>query len=1159
MLAIANIKAQIFTKITEGPIVHDSCNSYYASWGDYDNDGDIDLYLPMLSGSPTNILVKNYMYQNNCNGDFTQIKAIPGGLVTEPNLGTGSYWIDYDNDGNLDLYVWASRKAEINNSLFKNNGNGSFIKVSNAITSFNKGAIVPWADYDNDGHLDVFIDDTSLFKSDGNGDFIQITPSPLYFDPTKRIRFNGSWADYDNDGYMDLLVITSISTWGWDTYLFMYHNNGNGIFTLDTLAPYIKQWYSNYGCAWADYDNDMDLDLWVNGNSGPGQPAYDHLYQNNGDGTFIKITTGPVVNTSAICQAGAAWADYDNDGDLDLFVPNFGQNLLFDNNADGTFTRNTTEIIVNDVIAESYGACWADYDNDGYMDLFVNNGWANASNFLYKNTIYQNNGNGNHWLKVKCTGIISNRNAIGVRVYAKAIINGNPVWQMREINANTTRGGESGGASGHVVHIGFGNASVIDTLKIVWPASHTTQIFTNVTNDRFIEITEGINNIAIVKPCVPDLPPKNPGFITGKVYNDNDDNCVYDTEIDAPIVNRMIEARPGPYFVLSDNSGNYEFGLSENNYVIKQPLIQNDIWKTDCDSSFSLTVTAGETITGKDFGNNPSLLAEPCDVDIFITYMEIPTDPENMCCCQSGDKPICCDINNTDCCPNIPEEAPTLIGSPCPGYVHQYCLTIINNGNDHFSPNGGPNVSIFELNLNLDVTFLDEVSNPCNLNRISDNPPTWEISNANQMPSGQECVVCIEVMVELDADFPLTTTANANVACPHGTAQDSDLLFEEDACPCDPNDKLTAPKGCGPFGNIDKNEQLTYSIRFQNIGAGPAHNVILRDELNDNLDITSLKILSGSHPVTNVEVIPDNTLILTYEGIELPPYVSDPKASTGYVTFIITPKDNLPDGTAITNQAGIYFDRNDVVLTNTTLNTLYDIPSPVADFEAKHSCTSFKQVYDFTYTGGTSDGATFEWNFGSDATPSVSTDENPTGILFDNTGAHEVSLTVNRYGCISSVTKTIDIINVYCGKNKVLVCHIPPGNPENAHTICISINALPAHLTMGDYIGPCLSNTKMLNINNNNNNTKGEIQFYIFPNPSGNSSTVMFSLPFDDFVSIDIYNNMGIFVKNIYKDFAKGNEEYKLQFDITTLSNGIYYCILNSNSEQKITKFVLIK
>lgn len=105
---ITNLKTQNFVKITNSPVVTDNSYNYYTCWGDYDNDGDLDLYLPTWFASAANPKSLNFLFQNNCNGEFTKINAIPGGLTTDTDPGEGAYWIDYNNDGNLDLYVWGS-------------------------------------------------------------------------------------------------------------------------------------------------------------------------------------------------------------------------------------------------------------------------------------------------------------------------------------------------------------------------------------------------------------------------------------------------------------------------------------------------------------------------------------------------------------------------------------------------------------------------------------------------------------------------------------------------------------------------------------------------------------------------------------------------------------------------------------------------------------------------------------------------------------------------------------------------------------------------------------------------------------------------------------------------------------------------------------------
>ena len=200
------------------------------------------------------------------------------------------------------------------------------------------------------------------------------------------------------------------------------------------------------------------------------------LYANNGDGTFTKIITGPVVSDSSF-SIGSSWEDFDNDGDLDLFVANaVGSNFLYSNNGDGTFTNITAAVGISD--SSSFGASWGDYDNDGDVDLFV-------SNIGRNNSLYANNGNGNSWINIKLLGTVSNTSAIGAKVRLKAILNGAPVWQLREVS------GQSGvlGQNSLNVEFGLGNATVIDSLIIEWP-SGIVQVLLNLPTNQFLVIEE---------------------------------------------------------------------------------------------------------------------------------------------------------------------------------------------------------------------------------------------------------------------------------------------------------------------------------------------------------------------------------------------------------------------------------------------------------------------------------------------------------------------------------------------------------------------------------------------------------------------------------------------------------------------------------------------
>ena len=188
-----------------------------------------------------------------------------------------------------------------------------------------------------------------------------------------------AWGDYDNDGNEDLFVVNNQAG---NNNNFLYKNLGDGSFEKITTGILVNDGGSSYGCSWGDYDNDGNIDLFVcNYNEN------NFLYHNNGDGTFTKIATGSIV-TDMGASTCPAWGDYDNDGFLDLYVCNRSSaNFLYHNNGDGTFTRILTGIIATE--NKNSSACaWGDYDNDGFPDLYVANSGPDY------NSLFHNNGDG---------------------------------------------------------------------------------------------------------------------------------------------------------------------------------------------------------------------------------------------------------------------------------------------------------------------------------------------------------------------------------------------------------------------------------------------------------------------------------------------------------------------------------------------------------------------------------------------------------------------------------------------------------------------------------------------------------------------------------------------------------------------------------------------
>jgi hypothetical protein len=282
------------------------------------------------------------------------------------------------------------------------------------------------------------------------------------------------WGDYDSDGDRDIY-------WSRNNKLsVLLVNNGDGTF-LEVEGSILGQSPAKYQNNWADFDNDGDLDIYTKA----GDPGIVTLYKNLGNGEFKPVTDNVFAADTGYWKGGY-WGDYDNDGWLDLIAIGNNRyepslNRLYHNNGDGTFTRVTSGPVVTD-IEPSSAAAWADHDRDGDLDLFIGN--VNNVN----NTLYENTGNSNNWLQVKLDGKSSNRSGIGAKVRVKAMLSDKPVWQMREISAKN--GFKS--QSELTAHFGLGKATIVDSLIVEWPGGNV-QLLMDVGVNQLTKITETAN------------------------------------------------------------------------------------------------------------------------------------------------------------------------------------------------------------------------------------------------------------------------------------------------------------------------------------------------------------------------------------------------------------------------------------------------------------------------------------------------------------------------------------------------------------------------------------------------------------------------------------------------------------------------------------------
>ncbi len=484
LASIAIADSANFTRITTGPHVNDGGKSYGISWIDYDNDGWLDIYVGNAG------VENNFLYHNEGDGTYTKITNSP--LANDSSRSYSHAWGDYDNDGDEDVYI--GRHNYNPNYFCTNNGDGTFTKIDTAGDLTTDPACSnthAWIDIDNDGDLDLYSQTetnslpwswpNAMYRND-DGIFVKITTGEIVTDV---INSHGmGWSDYDNDGDMDLFVANTFFDYPQPDpadYMYkncFYRNNGDFNFTKIVSGPVVTDLSISFSPSVGDYDNDGDQDLFV-ANGYFDLPNF--LYSNNGDGSFTRITTGEMV-TDESPNFGSSWADYDNDGDLDMFVTTWEYqvnraNQLYENNGDGTFTRIMSGALVS-IESNFFGPAWGDYDRDGDLDLFI-------TRYQNDNLLYRNDGNGNNWLNVKCVGTISNASAIGTKVRLKANIFGNPIWQLREISPAASY------CVHHAInaHFGLGDASVIDSIRIEWP-SGVVSVLTDVAINQHMVVEE---------------------------------------------------------------------------------------------------------------------------------------------------------------------------------------------------------------------------------------------------------------------------------------------------------------------------------------------------------------------------------------------------------------------------------------------------------------------------------------------------------------------------------------------------------------------------------------------------------------------------------------------------------------------------------------------
>lgn len=396
------VSALDFTDITDMAGVGNRGHGKGVAFADIDNDGDYDLYVSNKGG-------ENALYRNDGNGIFVDISRTAGDRLDDSGMSMGSVFGDFDNDGDEDLYIVKGGRYEIEANRLLRNDHGRFVDITDqaGVGSKEFTYSAAFADVDNDGYLDLYLANYGvgagniLYHNNGDGTFTDITKAAGVGD--RSWSWSGVFADVNGDGFQDLYVVNGRYPAGEPNRL--YVNNGDGTFRDVSREAGVADGNWGLGAAFADVDNDGDLDLFVSNYVGPNR-----MYLNDGTGHFTDVSESAGLADNGWGK-GPSFGDVDHDGDMDLYEGDCKlANKLYLNDGNGVFRDVADEIpILKNETVRTKGTVFADIDGDGDLDLYVVN-WG------VSNRLYRNEQNDSNFLKVRLVGTVSNADAVGARV-----------------------------------------------------------------------------------------------------------------------------------------------------------------------------------------------------------------------------------------------------------------------------------------------------------------------------------------------------------------------------------------------------------------------------------------------------------------------------------------------------------------------------------------------------------------------------------------------------------------------------------------------------------------------------------------------------------------------------------------------------------------------
>lgn len=838
----------------------------------------------VVSGTINNTFQQSYFTQGIQNNSSNTSNLLYSAcqlstIMSESNDSWNPSWADYNNDGHEDLFI-ATKDVDAKNQLFRNNGNGTFTKINNHPLVNEKANTVAavWADINNNGRKDVLLVNATqhkskLFINNGNGSFTALNNSGL--DPHPQYFHGAAFSDFDNDGYVDLIITNFFQT----RFHQLYRNNGNNTFTAVTNTPVTTENERSMAPILSDYNNDGLVDIFIpNGNNRPNS-----LFKNLGNFQFEKVLD-TVLLSDTKNSVGAAWGDYDNDGFVDLLVVNAsGQNNdLYRNMGDGSF-RKMENSILSLQGGDSHGAAWLDVNNDGWLDAYVTN--DKGASFLYIN---DGQGDFSRKLDEQISGNTGNAYGVAVGDYNK---DGQLELAIATHTSGTTRffchNGTASNWIGFQLQGVYSNKQALGArLAIksngVWQYRQNLPI-SGFGSQGMRNVHFGLGDFDTVDSVMVFWPSgimqhvvnyninsynmvlEEAGKkVMGSVFHDFNENGIPDAG-EPLLPNIRLNFNQGSIHLASNENGSFEFRT--NNMQLNVTLNHKNWRIVEPYSNFAF-------------------IAEENEINIAIPLKAV----------QLG----------YDLSISLATTAWRR------GFTNETVIQVSNLGTE------AAENAIATLELPNEAYL---ISSDLSYSTPSDKTFVWDLGTIK--PGVTRTILLVD-SIGLEATTGQVLLVNASTEA-SGTDLDNanNALLEEVEVvgAIDPNDILVSPKGDGPQGFIFKEQWLTYTIRFENVGTYKATYVFLENQLPTGLDISSFEVISSSHAY-QYTLSEQGMLDVAYKYIDLPAAMNDSIGAHGFFKYRIKPLKSVVGGTQIANNAKIYFDFEAPIVTNTVINTI---------------------------------------------------------------------------------------------------------------------------------------------------------------------------------------------------------------------------------------------